>query len=483
MNLNDILKGIDFKGNVDPNQEVNGVRYDSRKVKKGVCFVALEGQKYDGHNYISDVIEKGASAIIINNSSSRGISESNINMVRVSNTRKALSKISANFFGHPSRDMKVVGVTGTNGKTTVSQITKSILEELNQACGVVGTLGFSYDEEYLSTGFTTPESADLQSILKSFSDAHISTAVLEVSSHSLVQHRVNDIDFDVSIFTNLTQDHLDYHVDMESYFRAKEKLFLDLNRGISIINIDDLYGMRIFNSLSKNKISYGFNPDADISILKKRAAFNRTSFSISLFGDSFDLETNLIGDFNLLNIASSIGCLISLGYQSNDVIEKINKIDFNVPGRMELVYSGLNRSIYVDYAHTPDAYKNIFTSIKAINPNWKLISVFGCGGEKDKDKRSKMTEIAISFCDYVIITSDNPRNENLDNIINDMVKGIKSNAYNVVRNRFEAIKEGINRLSDKSILLVLGKGIDNYEIIGKEKIPFSDIETIKKYIK
>jgi len=270
---------------------------------------------------------------------------------------------------------------------------------------------------------------------------------------------------------------------MEDYFKAKEKLFVDLNKNsTAIVNIDDDYGKRIFNSINSDKISYGFNPEADILIVDKELELNGTNFSIDIFGNLFRLKTNLIGDFNLLNIASCIGALIGLDYKPKSIVEKINKLIFKIPGRMERIYHDSKRSIYIDYAHTPDAYKNIFTSIKKINKGYKIIAVFGCGGERDEDKRSQMVEIAEIFCDKIIITSDNPRNENLDNIINHMIKGVKDKeSYKIIKDRSEAIKVAIDSMSEKSILLILGKGRENYQIIDNKKVPFSDTLEVEKY--
>ena len=480
MKVSELLNNMDYSGKIHPDINIENIAYDSRKVDEGSCFVAIRGDSFDGHDFIEKVSKKGAKLIIVddNNFISK---ESQI--IKVENSRTALSALSANFFKNPSKSINMIGITGTNGKTSVNQIVKNILDALDNNCASLGTLGFILNNEIINTGFTTPESLELHGMLKLMKDSNISYAVLEVSSHSLMQYRVEDIDFNVAIFTNLTQDHLDYHKTMENYFEAKSMLFSKLNKNsCSILNIDDSYGKIIYDRVDSDKISYGFDDKADICIKKTNLYFDKTEISINIFNKNFDLTTNLIGDYNVLNIAASIGALIPFGYTPIEIIDKINNINFLIPGRMELIAQEKNQYIYIDYAHTPDAYEKIFTTVKRINKDYEIVSLFGCGGDRDKDKRPIMANIAEKYCDKIFVTSDNPRNESLETITSDIVNGFNLNKHKIIEDRKLAIKCAIDEMGENSILFVLGKGRENYQIINNDKIFFSDVDTIKNYI-
>lgn len=481
MKLNKLLSDISYTGYVVPeNLDIKNIVYDSRLVNNQSCFVAIKGEKFDGHNFIFEALKRGAKIILIDN---KNFIDKNSPIIKVKNTRKALSKISHHFFNSPSKIMKVVGITGTNGKTSVAQIVKSILNSLGNKCGAIGTLGLSFDGNISSTNLTTPESIELHGMLRTLLDNKINYSALEVSSHSLEQSRVEDIDFNVNVFTNLTHDHLDYHKTMDNYFNAKLKLFTDLGTSASsIINIDDSFGRKIFNSISSNKISYGFDKNADISASKIRSTLDKTEFSLKIFGDRFEIGTNLIGDYNILNIMASVGATASLGFNVSDIVDKINSLDLLIPGRMELVAKNAEQYIYIDYAHTPDSYQQIFENIKSINDGYQLVSLFGCGGNRDYKKRSKMGAISEKYCDRIFITSDNPRNEPLDKIMLDILKGFKHNKHEVVKDRKDAIETAIKSMREKSILVVLGKGREEYQEVDGERFFFSDVDIIKNYM-
>ena len=479
MKLNELLKGIEYDGEVLGEDCIGSIAYDSRKVSEGACFIAIKGHINDGNQFIDSAINNGAKLIITD----RNDSTFQVSSIKVKDSRKVLAIISSNFYSHPSKGINTIGVTGTNGKTTVAQIIKTILEDgLGDKCGVIGTLGFMINNDILKTNLTTPESLDVQKMLKTLINNKINNVVLEVSSHALKQHRVYTIEFDISIFTNLTQDHLDYHKTMKDYFNAKSILFSKLNKDShSVINIDNAYGKKIYKKLSNNKISYGFNNKADICVLDSECSLSETKMYLDIFNDRHEITTNLIGAYNILNILASIGALISLGYKIGQIIDKINNIELSIPGRMELISQKKNQYIYIDYAHTPDAYYNIFSTLKAIDPNSQIISLFGCGGDRDKDKRPQMAAIAEKYCDKIIITSDNPRNEELDIIIEGILRGFKMKKHIIEKNREVAIKKGIDAMSSNSILTVLGKGRENYQIVEDQIENFSDIDMIYKY--
>ena len=480
MKLDKLLHKVDYAGNVSTDIDIGNIAYDSRNVNAESCFVAIKGALFNGHKYIKKALDKGAKLIIIDDDSFLSDSEP---IIKVANSRKTLSDISANFFDNASKDMNVIGITGTNGKTTVSYIVKKILDELGSDCSYLGTLGFMINNEISSMGFTTPESLELHSMLKLIKNSGINYSVMEVSSHSLDQYRVDSVEFDSAIFTNLTQDHLDYHKSMDNYFSAKSKLFTGLNQSAySVINIDDIYGLKLYKSVNSNKISFGFSRSADIHIKKIKSSLNKTNCTISIFKKDFECESNLIGDYNISNIMAAIGSGISMGYKAPDIINVINETTLCVPGRMELVNQSYEKYIYIDYAHTPDAYEKIFTTIKKIDKTYEIISVFGCGGDRDSSKRSKMAHIAETYCDKIFVTSDNPRFESLDKILDDIVSGFKTNKYQIVKDRKTAIEKAIDSMSNKSILLVLGKGQENYQIIDDNKMFFSDFETIKEHV-
>jgi len=481
MKLNKLLSGINYSGYVIPKDlDIKNIVYDSRLVNNQSCFVAIKGKRFDGHNFIFEALKRGAKIIIIDNEK---FIDKKSPIIKVNNTRKTLSEISCRFFNNPSREMKIVGVTGTNGKTSVVQIVRTILRSLKNKCGTIGTLGFSFDENISNTNLTTPESLELHGMIRSLLDNGVDYSALEVSSHSLEQNRVDDVDFNITVFTNLTHDHLDYHKTMDNYFNAKSKLFIDLGTNASsVINIDDSFGRKIFNSLDSNKISYGLDEGADISASKIHLTLDKTEFSLKIFEQNFKIKTNLIGDYNILNIMASVGALVSLGFNASDIVDKVNSLDLLIPGRMELIAKNKEQYIYIDYAHTPDSYQKIFENIKLINEGYELISLFGCGGNRDYSKRSKMGAISEKYCDRIFITSDNPRNEPLNKIISDIVKGFNYDKHEVVEDRKDAIELAINSMSEKSILFILGKGREEYQDINDEKFFFSDVDIIKNCI-
>ena len=478
MNLDKLINNIIYRGTAD-NRKILNITHDSRKVKKGTLFIAMPGKNNDGHDYIFDAIDKGAIAVIANG---RSPVTNKVPIIQVKNPRKIMSKISANFYMEPSKKLNVIGVTGTNGKTTTTQIINHILNFNNFHSGSLGTLGFSTPSGIKSTGFTTPESIELQQILKMLLDGGIQYVPMEVSSHSIEMHRIEDVNFKIAVFTNLTPEHLDFHGTMDNYFNSKLKLFKKLKKEqYAIINNDDPYSNKIIKNIKCNYSSYGFKNNSNLQIQSYDLKLNNTQINFIYNDKKFTVQSKLIGKFNIYNIASAILCCLKLNISYQQITNAINCF-YHVPGRMETFYLKNNNIAIIDYAHTPDAYEKIYSTVKEICKNKEIISVFGCGGERDKSKRPKMGKISEKFSKHIYLTNDNPRNENDDSIIKDILSGIiNQNTISIIKNRSKAITECIKNHKD-SVIVILGKGRENYQIVKNEKIFHSDINIIKKHL-
>ncbi len=479
MKFSDLVKNINFTGEAD-DREISYITHDSRKVKPGTLFIAFKGINSDGHDFIFSAIEKGAIAIIANG---RAPSTNKVPILQVENPRKIMSKIATNFFKTDFNHLKMIGITGTNGKTTTTQIINHILKYNQYSSGSLGTLGFDTPTGIQSTNFTTPESIDLHHILDIMKKGGVEYVPMEVSSHAIEMNRVDNIDFKIGIYTNLGFDHLDFHGNEENYFQSKLKLFTNLSsKSIAIINVDDKYANRIIENIKCNFITYGIdNKKADLYIEKYQLGLSSTKAQFFYKNKKYNLETSLVGKFNLHNISASVLCCISLGLNIKDIIKAIKEFS-NVPGRFEKFKLPKNNFAIIDYAHSPDAFENVFKNIAIINKeNKKIITIFGCGGERDKYKRPKMAKIAEEFSETTIITNDNPRNENENLIINDIVSGFSKNKYKIIKDRKEAINNAL-QLAQNNLILILGKGIEEYQNIRGDKIPHSDIKIVKEYI-
>ena len=476
MNLDKIIKDITFKGNYDQ-REIYNIVHDSRKVKKGSLFIAIAGENNDGHDYIFDAIDKGAAAIIANG---RSPITNKVPIIQVKNPRKAMSKISANFYNHPSKKINIIGVTGTNGKTTTTQLVDYILKYNKLNSGSLGTLGFSSPTGIISTGFTTPESVDLQQIIRTMADGGIKYIPIEISSHAIKLHRTDDIDVNIAIFTNLSVDHLDFHGSMKNYFNTKLKLFKKLNKdSIAIINGDDKYSKDIINNIRCKYLTYGFSEKFNLHVKSYNLNINSTEITFNFEGKEFEIKTELIGKFNIYNIMGSILASLKLGLNINQIQHAL-KIFKSVPGRFEKFKLKNKNNAIVDYAHTPDAFENILSSISNFTKK-DIITVFGCGGDRDKTKRAKMGTIAEKYSSYIYLTNDNPRFENENSIIDDIIKGLKNEKYSIIKNRSKALHEILQKYSNK-IIVILGKGRDDYQIVKDKKEFHSDIGIIEEYL-
>lgn len=476
MNLKKLFQGIDFEILACENEEIKSqnMEYDSRKIKKGDIFLALEGSVVDGHNYIDKAIEMGAKNIIV---SKKVLVKEGINYFLVKDLRKNLPIISSNFYDYPQNKLKIIGITGTNGKTTTSYILETLLGEEKTAR--IGTIEYKIGDEIIEAPNTTPESLDLVKLCKLAVEKKIEYLIMEVSSHGLSIGRVDMLKFNVAIFTNLTPEHLDYHKNMENYFLAKRKLFdLLKDKTKSVINIDDEYGEKYLEYT--NGVSYGFNL-GDITGEIKNISKKGQEIEINLFGKKYNMNLKILGRYNLYNLLGALGAAKLLGMQDKEIIEKIEKIK-GAPGRFENVDINEEFIAIVDYAHTGDALENILKSINEFKLN-KVITVFGCGGDRDKVKRPIMGKIAEKNSDVIIVTSDNPRTEDPNEIIKDIVLGLDKKNHIIQVDRKKAIYEAVKIAKKDDIILIAGKGHEDYQVIGREKIHFDDKEIVKEAVR
>ncbi|MCL2484706.1 MAG: UDP-N-acetylmuramoyl-L-alanyl-D-glutamate--2,6-diaminopimelate ligase [Endomicrobia bacterium] len=467
--------------------EIAQIAYDSRKIGKDYLFFALPGHTVDGKKYISDAVKNGAIAVV----SDTFDAKIPVTQIVVKDIFHYMSLFSAKFYNYPDRELKIIGITGTNGKTTITYMIESILARMNEPCGVIGTVSYRYAGKTIEAENTTPQSLDLYKMMREMRDGGVKYLAMEVSSHALSIGRVFGIEFDIAAFTNLTRDHLDFHKDFESYFEAKSMLFKGLKKAskrfekFAIINADDAYGLK----LSKIPL------EAEIKLysVKKESDFKAENVSIESGGTNFDVvyknqkekvSIKHIGLHNVYNALTALGCVICLGKDFKDAVEGLNASS-QAPGRLERVDSKNSEfEVIVDYAHTDDALKNVLSALKDL-PHNRLITVFGCGGDRDRTKRPLMGKTAAEMSDFVFITSDNPRTEDPKQIILDIEVGIKraeKRNYKVAEDRDNAIKEAVMMAEKGDIILLAGKGHETYQIIGHEKYHFNDIEVAQKYI-
>ncbi len=487
--LLDVLNKPEVNGGIDV--QIGDITYDSREVKRGSLFVAVKGFKTDGHRYIADAVKRGASAVVVEDAVN--ISKGDVTVITVPDTRNALALLSARFYGDPSRRLRMIGITGTNGKTTTSYLIKSIIEKAGKKAGLLGTISYIIGDEAMPAPHTTPESSDLQKYLSQILDAGAEYAVMEVSSHALELNRTANCEFDIGVFTNLTQDHLDFHKTMEDYFNAKLKLFTSLNneRGkmakkVGIINIDDPYSNRILSAMTVKPITYGFSENADIRPEEINVDVDGIRFLAVTPKGNFPIESKLTGKYNILNILAAIAVGQSLGFDNSAIQEGISSLS-SVSGRFEKIDEGQDFSVVVDYAHTEDALKRILEAIRAFAKG-RVITVFGCGGDRDRGKRPKMGEAAVKLSEIAILTSDNPRSEDPHEIIKEIEEGIKRKRngrlreYLIIPDRKEAIYRAIEMAEKDDVILIAGKGHEDYQIIGDKKLHFDDRETAREAI-
>lgn len=445
---------------------------DSRKVEKGDIFVALRGVNNDGHSYIADAIEKGAEKIV----AEEGLYP--VETYIVKDTHEYLVQTLKREYYDEIKDLKLIGITGTNGKTTSCYLIHQALNKLGRKCGYIGTIGFYIDKKICDLPNTTPDILELYDMLLTCKKEGCEFVAMEVSSHSLDMDRVEGLLFDYAVFTNLTQDHLDYHGNMKNYALAKQKLFRKMKeQGTCFINIDDDYSCHFLLSENRN-VTYGFR-NGDYRITNMTYSLGHTDFIVSHEGEK-TYQMKLIGQHNLYNMLVVIMLLEDLEIEESKIRKTISLLE-EPRGRMECVRYR-DALVIVDYAHTPDAVSNAIHAVLEI-PHGKIYTIVGCGGDRDRAKRPEMAKIATDLSDYAIFTSDNPRNEDPEHILNDMEHGLDNTNYEKIVNRKEAINRGIQMLQKSDILLLLGKGHETYQVIGNKKIHFDDMEEVKKIVK
>ncbi len=455
--------------------EILSLEYDSRKVHPGSLFCCVVGQLFDGHNFAQNAVDAGASALLVEH-----LLPLNVPQIIAPNARRAMAELAAAFYGYPQREMTILGVTGTNGKTTTTYMVKSIAEQAGKKVGVIGTIRIMIGNESLHTDRTTPESIDLFRILRQMADAKVDLVVMEVSSHALEQFRVHGITFDVGLFTNLTQDHLDYHKSFDNYFRAKKILFYNSKK--AVINVDDAYAERMMDGLTIPIMTFGVRDRADLSA---------SNIDITTEGVQFDLHTpegdvlmhlHTPGLFSVFNAMGAAGMCLSIGIRLGCIKDGLEALT-SVSGRLESIRTTRPFSVFVDYAHTPDALENVLKTVRQFAKK-RVICVFGCGGDRDRAKRPIMGETAGRFSDFCIITSDNPRTENPMSIIDSIEEGTKRSGtkYTIIENRKEAIRYAISIAQEQDIIMIAGKGHENYQEINGTKYHFDDKEIVEELL-
>ncbi|MCC6549795.1 MAG: UDP-N-acetylmuramoyl-L-alanyl-D-glutamate--2,6-diaminopimelate ligase [Ignavibacteriaceae bacterium] len=484
MQLTDFLNGLrvlSVTGEVQ-RKDVSSIWYDSRKVQANSVFVAIKGESSDGHRHITEAISKGAIAVIVEDANAipdEIYLHSKTAKIVVANSRYALADGANHLYKNPSERLALTGVTGTNGKTTVTYILKTIFEYAGKKTGLIGTIETFDGKKTWESQLTTPESSDLSRVLFDMAGNGCANAVMEVSSHALALERVSALVFRAAIFTNLSQDHLDYHQDMENYFRAKKKLFdMVPESGFVIYNADDEFGESIAADTAAMRFCYGKNPEADYRIDTVTCSLTGTKFVLSHRTESFVIETKLKGEFNAYNAAAAFTAAHLQGIKPEIIIEALKNIP-QVPGRFE-VFTGKGKTVIVDYAHTPDSLEKTLRNIHEIALGSEIYTVFGCGGNRDRGKRPLMGAIASQLSTRVILTNDNPRLEDPDVILAEIASGILSDNYKLIADRRLAIMSTISEAPEGSVILVAGKGHESTLTIGTEKIYFSDSEEVKK---
>jgi len=463
--------------------EIKGISDDSRSVSQGELFVAIRGIQSDGHDYIQEAVRRGAAAVLAEENSDTGVPQ-----LIVKDSREAGALLAAKLMNFPSRDMTMVGITGTNGKTSTSFMLKSILEESRGKTGILGTVGFGIGDRIAYSGRTTPGALELTLRLDNFRSEECKAVVMEVSSHSVDQKRIFGTEFDIGVFTNISRDHLNYHHSFENYLEAKKSFIRTITegpgkKGSLAYNYDDRVVRGVGEEFSGCKSSFGLSEEADFTATRVRADLKGTSMRMVTPEWSTDIRLSLLGLFSVYNALAAASAAYLLGIGRDDIKRGLERVK-NVPGRFQVVSEGDEPVVVVDYAHTPDALENILSFCRELNPR-KLITVFGCGGDRDRGKRPMMGEIAARLSDSVYLTNDNPRTEGPGRIIGEIMEGIADQkcSVRVITDRREAIRAGIEEARGGDLVMVAGKGHEEVQVIGKKRIKFSDLEESRRALR
>jgi UDP-N-acetylmuramyl-tripeptide synthetase len=495
MMLNQLMKDIAVRRVVHPSRrgiDILGLTQDSRRVEKNFLFVAIPGEKQDGHDFVSDAVKRGASAVVVSRTT-----EAAVPQFVVKDPRVALADLAAHFYGEPSLKMRVAGVTGTNGKTSITFLLESILKAAGRKPAVLGTINYRYGGRVYEAPHTTPESVDLQSFFAQMLADGVTDVVMEVSSHALAMERVRGVHFDVAGFTNLTQDHLDYHRSLEEYFAAKKSLFTrflpasgKMQRS-AVVNVDDARGRELARKLPASLVGTKVSVEgpSDLFCRSYQLSEDGIEAEVALGSEILKIRSPLIGAHNLQNVLIALGMARGLGVETPAIVKGIADLAC-VPGRLERIENRRGLHVYVDYAHTPDAVGRVAATLKDFSSKGggRLITVFGCGGDRDRTKRPIMGREAGRFSDIAIVTSDNPRTEDPEAIIDEILEGLKDvkmsddRIFRIV-SREEALKKAVSLAKKGDFILVAGKGHEDYQILGKQKIRFSDQEVLRGFLK
>ena len=460
-----------------PDREISSVTDNTKKVRKDCIFVCVKGGSFDGHDAAAEMLEKGAAVIV----AERDLGLGNKQII-TDNSRKFYGELCAAWFDHPEKKLKIIGVTGTNGKTTITNVIKNIFMKNGVKTGLIGTICNEIGDETVHTDNTTPMAFDYMCLLDKMVKAGCKYAVMEVSSFGLVQHRIGPTHFDMGIFTNLTQDHLDYHKTMENYYQAKKIMFDECD--YALINTDDEYGRRIFSEISCKKERYGISSEADYYADAIKIKSDGTSFWYCYNGKSQLVNMKMTGMFNVSNVTAAISVCLKAGLPIEDILKAVSEYN-GVKGRCEIIPTGRDFTVICDYAHTPDAVENILKSVREYTEG-RLICLFGCGGNRDAKKRPLMAKAAAKFADRLIITSDNPRDEIPEAIIDDILAGLKDSEipFDVVVDRTKAIHHSLKIAEKGDIIVLAGKGHEDYQVLpGNEHIHFDEREIVSEGLK
>lgn len=477
---------LDSRGNHDV--PLKAITDDSRSVQAGSLFVAVKGEQSDGHRFIQAAMKAGMAAVVLQEPAM----DLSVPFARVADSRKALGLLGNRFYGEPSSQIRMIGVTGTNGKTTTTYVCKALLEMLGRRVGLIGTVAYQIGKETIPATHTTPGALELQQLLAKMVAGGCTTAVMEVSSHALAQDRTSGCEYDVAVFSNLTQDHLDFHRTMEEYFQVKLRLFTELTgtrkpNKRAILNMDDPAGQRIKQLCPAPVWTYGLKAKADLRPENVRLSLGGTTFTAATPAGSFRVESHLVGEHNVYNLLAAIGVALHEGATPDQLRQAVAQVT-NVPGRFERVIAGQEFTVVVDYAHTEDALVRLLTAAQALKTG-RVITVFGCGGDRDRGKRPKMGGAAVRYSDVVILTSDNPRTEDPLAILQDVEVGVADALnqrphvhYQKVADRREAIGVAVREARSGDMVLIAGKGHEDYQIIGTKKFHFDDREVAREAI-
>jgi UDP-N-acetylmuramyl-tripeptide synthetase len=494
--VKDIIIPMDKRGisnsKLDIDPEITSIHSKAQEVKPGGLFIAIKGFVKDGHDYIDEAFKNKVVAVVVQKRTGE-----NLNIIQVKDTRKAMACIADRFFLNPTEKITLIGITGTNGKTTTAWLLESILKSAGHNVGVIGTINIRYNDKIFDAPVTTPESIDLQKIFYDMANSGVTHVIMEVSSHAVDLHRVDCCKFDIGIFTNFTQDHLDYHKTMNEYWKCKKLFFTKIlnaknKKGspTAVLNIDDEKGRELSDLLSNkdiNILKVGIDKNTDL--ICKKIKNDILGIKVTLFKDDnrIDIHSSLIGDFNLENIMSAVGAAHALGISFEHIKIGIEACK-NIPGRLERIENNINRYMFVDYAHTPDALESILKTLKPLKTvkDSKLITLFGCGGDRDPLKRKIMGKIAAQYSDLIIVTSDNPRSEDPEKIIEDILQGINientKKELIVQANREKALRAAVKLSNSGDIIVAAGKGHETYQILKQGKIDFDDRIILKEAV-